>query len=63
MTHEEFIRAVLARKGDPHTAWAAYVAGKPESEVTREERQAAKTANYYLLYDPKFLASVPRGPL
>ena len=62
MTHEEFIRAVLARKGDPHTAWAAHCLNKPESEVTREERAAAKTNNYYLLYNPAFLASIPRSP-
>lgn len=50
MTHEEFIRAVLARGGDPHTAWAAHCLGKPEEQVQPHERQVAKQDNYRLLY-------------
>jgi len=35
---------------DPHRWFAALVYSKPESEITKEERQIAKSANFGLLY-------------
>ena len=61
LPQEEFIRQVLERGGDPHTAWAARCHGKEEKDVTPAERQAAKKANFWLLYDPKFMATINYG--
>jgi DNA polymerase-1 len=38
---------------DPHIWMASVIYGKPESEVTKEERQIAKSANFGLLYMAK----------
>lgn len=42
--------AVFAEGRDPHRATAALVAGKPESEVSKEERARAKPAGFGLIY-------------
>ena len=57
LTVEE-IRAVLARKGDIHTASAAKAFSVPEDRVTPQQRQWAKIENYRAMYDPAFWREV-----
>jgi len=57
-SHEELIRRALEAGKDPHTAWAAYVFGKPEAEVTPAERQQAKAENFCLLYSGSFMGTI-----
>lgn len=56
-THERVVREALEQHRDPHTAVTALLLGVDEKEVTKAERNLGKTANYVLLYDPKFMAT------
>lgn len=47
---DEALLRVFKEGRDPHRATAAGIAGKPETEVTDEERQAAKSAVFGYLY-------------
>lgn len=58
LNHEKTIRRALETGKDPHTVWAAILFNKPENEVNMEERTLAKSQNYFLLYNARFLATV-----
>lgn len=58
LNHEKTIREALEAGKDPHRVWAAVLFSKPEDQVTKEERQAAKSQSIYLLYNARFLATV-----
>ena len=40
------LQEIFASRGDPHRATASAALGKPESEITSEERQSAKAVNF-----------------
>lgn len=48
--NEKTLIEVFQRGGDPHRFTAAKMLGKPEDEITKEERQNAKAVNFGLLY-------------
>lgn len=50
LSGDENLIRVFQEGRDPHRATAAFVAGKPEEEVTKEERQEAKALGFGLIY-------------
>ena len=56
--HERVVREALEAGKDPHTATAAWALEIPAEEVTRHQREQAKSLNYCLLYSTTFLATV-----
>lgn len=47
---ESTLRSLYARGQDVHMAMAIRMTGKPESEITKEERKKAKAVNFGFLY-------------
>lgn len=58
MQHEQKLREALENKQDPHKAIASWLLEIPYNQVTLEMRNEMKTINFYLLYSPKFIATV-----
>jgi DNA polymerase-1 len=50
IAREERLMVAFRERRDVHTLTAATLLGKPESEVTKADRQLAKAANFGLLY-------------
>lgn len=46
ITGDECLQQIFRDGGDPHRTMAAMVAGKPEAEVTKAERDRAKPVNF-----------------
>lgn len=50
VSNDQRMRMIFQTGGDIHTATAAFILGKPEDKLTKEERKMAKAVNFGLLY-------------
>ena len=50
LANDQRMKMIFQTGGDIHSSTASFILGKPESQLTKEERKTAKAVNFGLLY-------------